>query len=55
MKYACNVTLEFVIESDADSLCDMEWEIAAFIQEHIMDDEYNKPIVFNVNTLIECH
>lgn len=46
MKYDCVVTLKCVIESEADSLGDMQWDIAKFIQTHVMDDEETRPITY---------
>lgn len=46
MKYDCVVTLKCVIDSEADSLCDMQWDIAKFIQTHVMDDEETSPITY---------
>ena len=44
MKYRCCITLEFDIDSEADSHSDMDFDVSNFIQEHIMEDADTNPI-----------
>lgn len=44
MKYHCCITMEFDIDSDADSHSDMDFDVANFIKERIMEDEDTNPI-----------
>ena len=37
--YTVTVILKFKINSDADAMCDAQWDASKYIQEHIMDDE----------------